>query len=344
MLLLSLAGCWGGWWGAPTQTDRSGMAGTIHAPGGAPLAGLEVNNLESSTVTGADGSFGLHYKRPDLYVHFTHAQVGYWRTYRDEDEGQALQIELPETRKLDLDCGGLTCRLDLKWELGEGLSAKVKQACAGDHHVIHGPAGVPTATCRANGETVADAVRREGDRLVLLGPARSVRVDLDADGEPSLCRVEIGDSHADLVDGSATIEVRGGGWAQVVCDGRAALPVAIEPDATALAVSWSATGPALQPPPGVELEHLRLSRIDAPWHVELDVAEGGTFLLPPLPAGTYQLVLHEGEPVEVPTDLEPRAPDALVGRLLSSGAFVVALVLDQDRLDGVLEPSMKENP
>ena len=341
MLLIWMSACW---WNPPTQTGRNGMSGQILDFQGDPISGAQVYNLESSVETDEDGRFGLYYKPPDTNVYFVLDGVKFWRNYRDEDEGQVVRIQLPVTSALDLDCGDLTCRLDLKWDLGDGLLAKVSQACAADRHTVWGVPGVPEASCRAGSGIVADAVRRDGDTLVLLGTERDVTVELDADGDPQSCAVTLAEARADFVDGRATLPVRGEGWAQVVCDGRPAFPVHIGSDADTVTAPWSAMGPSFQAPAGVELAHLELSRVDAPWTLRAEPGTGGAFLLPPLSAGTYRIVLYEGTPVEVPPDLEPDSPQALTGRLLPSGAFVVALAVAQDVVDGVLEPSLKESP
>lgn len=345
MLPLWLAGCH---WLTPTVTDETAMAGFLRDPGGAPVVGQKVESVETSVLTDEEGRFGLHYKRPETYVHFRWNEMQYRRAYRPEDEGHPVEILLPPIRSLEVACGHLSCALTLDWDLADGLSARWDGRCeAGRSVLIPGaPQGVPAVACRPKvTDPPADLVTRlSTDRLELLPPPRPVRVEIAGD-EHTSCRVSAGDADGEArPDGAFVVPVSGEASVQVVCDGRSALPAAVAPDADAVSVTWVGEGPELRPPPGMVLDHLILTREDpGGWRLVARASPDGGFLLPPLPAGRYAVQLHGGQASEVPVarSSEP-PPDRLVGQMLASGQYAGALVLTHDQGDGVLQAGVSE--
>lgn len=343
LLCLGLVGC--PWWTPPSTTSTSGMAGVVHDAGGKPIQGLEVVNLESTTITDAEGGFGLYYKRPDLHVNFEVDGVWYRRVYREEDEGRRLVLDLPDTKPLDVDCSGLECELELRWDLGSGLSAKERMSCTADGHpsLAAAPVGEPTVKCTKGGKVLAERATYGDRRVVLQAPARPVTVDLDADAPSGRCTVQHGEMAYPIRD-QLTIDVSGSTWLQATCDGRPAVPVPVGPGDTQVQLSWSDEGPTLVAPAGIELQKLQVQPVDGPWTLRTAASEAGSFKLPPLPAGKYRFQLFDGVPSPLPQELELQAPEGPTGQLTSTGTFVFGVELTQDLVDGVVEPLMKETP
>ncbi|MCB9674128.1 MAG: hypothetical protein H6737_03375 [Alphaproteobacteria bacterium] len=313
--------------------------------GGAPVAGLLVETVESTVRTDEDGRFGLHYKPPDTHVHFVHEEAWYRRQYLPEDDGTVVEIALPATRSLDVDCGAYTCALQLQWDLGPGYTAKRTGRCeAGKTTTLPGsPPGQPTVSCRekVTEPELEHSARMTGDLLELRPPLRDVTVTLQSDGSPAACQVYVdGDQLASRDDGSFTGSAAGEAVVQAVCDGRAAIPAVLAGDATALELPWTAEGPMLRPPPGMELDRLTLQQSGG-WTLVHRAEPSGGFALPPLPAGDYAVLLYTNEPSAAPpgkpSDLKP---GVVVGQLLPTGQYAAHLTLERDMGDGVLEATL----
>lgn len=318
------------------------MRGVVLRPDGKPVVGLKVETVESSVETDENGDFGLYYKPPDTHVYFDWENAWYRRAYQEGDAGKRIEILLPPTRSLQVDCGDFTCRLTLDWEYGDGLLARRRGRCeAGESVVLDGsPQGVPAVSCQAK-VTEPDlplSTRMGEDLLELLPPARDIAVRVDGDAEAADCVV-----YADRVqlkareDGRFVGSAAGDATVQAVCNGRAAAPVALADPATELEVAWMDAGPTLRPPPGMELDRLQLVQSGG-WTLVLRATESGAFLLPVLPAGSYALQLTSTDfspiPVTRPDDLQP---GVVAGQMLSSGQYAAHLVLERDASDGVLE-------
>lgn len=343
MWLLGLAACW---WFPPASTSTQGMTGTLHTSDGEPLVGHLVETVESTVQTDAEGRFGLHYKRPDTHVHFVHDGTWYRRRYVEADEGTSVRLQLPETHPLTVGCAGFTCDVELRWSLGPGFSGKQRVKCVGgDVSVERVPVGQPEVTCRETGGGKLD-VRGEvvGDRLELGAPPRDLTVAVSLDNASvSGCELSVGDQRAPSGGQSVKLTVAGAGLAHGVCNGRPAWPTPFGPTDTEVEVRWTPDGPELQPPPGMEFDHLELRWADGQL-VGRSNAEG-RFLLPPLPPGLYELQLHSGEAAVEPPELpKPERTGVVVGRRLASGVFVGRLSLDAPLPEGVVELSVEDEP
>lgn len=343
VLLLLILACH---WSPPTSTSSTGMAGRVLAANGTPIEGLEVLNLEMATKTNPQGEFGLYYKRPDLHASFERDEIWYRRVYRPEDDGARVDITLPATQPLQVDCAGLACDLELRWDLGDGLQAQVRKRCdAGVQPAIpHAPAGSPEVLCRQKGTLVTDRAKRIEGHLTLQTPPRQVTFLIQPDGDVGRCTLTVDEQTLAFIDGGVQVELTGDAWVQVKCDERPGVPQHVGPAATEVTLQYASVGPTLQPPAGIELPHLRLSQRGQPWVLVAEADPEGVFALPPLPVGTYVVQLHSGTPAVVPPDLAATAPDVLIGELTSSGDFVFAVDLAVDLTDGILEPALKEAP
>ncbi len=318
------------------------MRGVVLQPDGKPVVGLKVETVESSVRTDENGEFGLYYKPPDTHVYFDRENAWYRRAYKPADDGKQIEILLPPTRSLQVDCGGFTCRLTLDWEYDDGLLVRRRGACeAGDSVVLDGsPQGVPEVRCQAK-VTEPDlplSIRMSEDLLELLPPARDITVRVDGDADAEECAVFVdGIQLSARDDGRFTGSAAGDAVVQAVCRGRAATPEVLPADSDSLEIAWMDAGPTLRPPPGMELDRLQLVQAGG-WTLTLRAAPSGAFLLPVLPAGSYALQLTSTDfspvPVSKPADLEP---GVVSGQMLASGQYAAHLELERDLADGVLE-------
>ena len=340
--LIFLSGC--PWWSPPGTTSEAGMVGVVTGAEGRPVVDLLVETVESTVRTDEAGGFGLYYKRPDTHVYFTYQDAWYRRVFREQDRGKTVQISLPRTRSLDVSCGDFDCALRLHWDLGPGMSARRTGRCkAGQTVALPGsPVGTPTVSCRpkVTEPELPLSLELEGDRLELLPPPRNVRVEVVSDELTGSCQVFVQGRQLIEEDGAYTGIAAGPATIQVACDGRAALPVLLGADASAVEVPWTAEGPVLRPPPGMELDRLRLS-VDGGWVLEHRAQPSGGFALPPLPPGSYTIQLYTSQasplPTTRPADLEV---GVVKGQLLPTGQYVAALQLERDLGDGVLEATL----
>lgn len=316
--MLVLGGCW---WVPPEGTSASGMAGRVLGPDGVPLVGQLVETVESTVQTDADGTFGLYYKRPDTHVHFIHEGTWYRRMYLPADDGRVVTLQLPESGPRSLVCGEQACDVELKWELSPGFSGKQRARCEPGRTVElpSAPLGSPEPTCRVGGKAIPVVLRAEGPRLELGPPPRALTLSLDLDGTPAEpCVVRVDGTESRVEGDSVQVEGVPGAQVGAVCDGRPAWPARIPVDGD-LVLRWTADGPSIQPPPGFAGRSLRLVLADGPLSVR--ATGSGSFLLPPLPAGTYRVELGsipEGAQAPDPVDgvvVAASVGEGLVGTL-----------------------------
>ena len=248
-----LSGC--PWWSPPEATSEAGMRGVVLQADGKPVVGLKVETVESSVRTDEAGDFGLYYKPPDTHVYFDWENAWYRRAYQAVDEGKRVEILLPPTRSLQVDCGTFDCRLTLDWEYGDGLLARRRGTCtAGESVVLDGsPQGVPAVKCQAK-VTEPDlplSVRMDDDLLELLPPARDIRVRVDGDASPRECVVYVAGVQLQAQDDGRFVGSASGDAAvQVVCNDRAARPEVLAAAASGASSATSADGPPEDDPSG----------------------------------------------------------------------------------------------
>lgn len=335
MLVLLLAlGC-----GEPQVTGPNVMVGRIVDDAGAPMGGIRVETLETSAITGTDGTFVIRYKDPDRHVNWATDRVHWRRHYLPSDDGQVVTIALPPMEPRRLDCA-IDCKYTLEWTYGEGLTAQVLGRCKVGEDPSLGmvPVSVPAARCR---DTDAPATLVEdGAAWRLLPPAASLRIELGSTDEARLgsgCEVLVGDRPADPDGEGAWIgEVYEPAVVTAICDGLPARPARVDRDTGRVRLAWSAHGPR------VDLEHLapwasalELTALDQAWTLRLAPTAQGVFRLPPLDAGRYA-VRVEGPQGSADA---PPAPEAREGVLVLAGEgeqLVGLLHTEADLIDGVL--------
>lgn len=337
MWMVVLTGCW---WFPPTETSRSGMAGRVVDAAGTPMAGLLVETVESTERTDEDGAFGLYYKRPDTHVHFIHDGIWYRRRYVAADDGTVVQLQVPRAQPLRLDCGQNACDVEVVWDLGSGFTGKGRTRCEPEAQpVIKGAPDLEPSkvTCREGTQQPEKIVPEYvTGRLTLGAGPRDLTVSLVLDGAtPARCEVEIDGQHRPTTGPPVILSAAGKGLARAVCDDRAAWPVAYGDDDTEVEVAWTPSGPELRLPPGMEYAHLRLAWPDG--SLDLRPTRDGAFLLPPIPAGLYQVQLFEEVAPTATTGVEPVAREGVVvGSRLPSGAFVGVLEVATEVSEGTL--------
>lgn len=341
-----LAGCW-----MPTETGPKGMVGRVVDVGGLPLAGVDVMTLEERVPTDAEGGFAIQYKPPETFVNWSHGGAWYRRVFRPEDQGKVLEIRLPALRDVDLFCevappAGVTAqpcaRVELAWDLGDGLFAKADVACGRiPTRLVAVPVGAPTATCG-----VPVRVAEEHAGLVVRPPSTPVRVEIRADEglAPRSCVIRIGDRLASPMEGGFyTAEAAGRVQVGGACDGRPLFPRWVDAAEGSVALDWSASGPSLDlaglPVPAGSLRLIR--EIDG---ATLEVAAGadGVYLLPPLPEGRYRFGV--GDPAALATLSPPAVVPPGAMRILAQvpttpgnpGGLAGVLVLAADFEEGKL--------
>jgi hypothetical protein len=338
MWFTMLAACW---WFPPTETSTSGMAGVVHRADGTPFAGLLVETVESTERTDADGRFGLYYKRPDTHVHFIDEGIWYRRRYVEADAGTVVDVRLPETAPLTVDCGMFACDVELRWELSPGFTGKGRTRCEPDATpVVRGAPAVAPAkiTCRDGAAPPVDIVPDVSPgRVVLTSGPRTVSITVARDGaDDILCQVGVAGEQSPSTGDPVEVTVSGAGQAVAVCAERPAWPAPFDHRATNVEVAWTGDGPSLRLPPGMEHQHLVLSAGTRILHGR--ATRDGAFLLPPLPPATYQVELHDGTRPTTTPALEPVPKDGVVvGRRLAAGGFVGVLELTEELSAGTIE-------
>lgn len=303
--------------GEPTVTGPTAMVGRIQSAGGQPVQGLDVRSLEASDRTDAEGRFAVLYKAPEQHVTVQVGDTWLQRRYLPGDEGQVVQITLPETRDVTLSCGEQTCDATLLWTLSEGLEARVTRRCRPgvELPLKQIPTGSPTLSCR--GAAAEPTLVDRGDVLALGPPLRPLRIELrSTDGPaPKDCTVAVGERPARPAgEGFWASELAEPSVVAAVCMGRPARPLWAPPDAGAVVLEWSPGGPSL------DLEEVAswanvvvvqaLASPDAPedagWSLRVTPTGEGVFLLPPLLAGHYRVQVHGDAPSVLPTEGELR--------------------------------------
>lgn len=308
MLVLTLTlGCW-----TPQTTGPNTMVGTVVDADGAPIAELSVQSIEASTVTGADGQFGLSYKEPTRFVWFTKDQVTFERHYRPDDLGTSVVVHTPAVAPRAFSCEmDTTCEVRLVWDLGEGTRAIVRGLCDTEERRVrfNAPAtGSPVeAWCRdpatPGAPDVALHVADGGTHVRLTPPwvTLDVAVSADPDDAPDHCEVRVDGEVADRgAPGHWTRDVFGNVTIAADCDGVPATPKRLilrNPAGTT--VRWHRVTPELdlrEIAPGAQSVWLRAVEGDERgWDLTLSPNARGTFTLPRLPQGGY-LVTVDLEP------------------------------------------------
>jgi hypothetical protein len=326
------------------------MVAQVRLADGTPVVGLTVESVEAKALTGPDGSFAVTYKEPNLHAHFRFEGAFYKRAYRRDDHGSVIQLLLPELEDLTLGCPEVVCSADLSWELAPGFDARTTVACRpGIERALGKVPKLPaTLACRASraGPPLDLQMKRDGAVLQLSRQPRPIRVTVDADGDPpEACSVMVGEGRAVPEEGGVYLG-RASEAVQVsaTCDGRAARPRLGDPDKGSVALLWSSSGPVVDVTR--QMPWAKRLKIDAKelsgeaWRLEIEAGEDGTWSLPPLLAGTYQLHVSgeakgpDGPPPDAPVDGELAFGDAVEDR--KEGPRLGVLRLTADKLDGVL--------
>ncbi len=352
MWILLLGGChW-----TPEVTDHHGMVGRILDPKGMPVGGLAIESLEARAVTDEEGRFAVEYKPPDELVHFSWKGTWYQRTYQEGDDQKVVDVRLPEIRDADLVCGlEAPCDLELVWDLGEGLTAKVNAACTpgSQAKLLSIPRGAPTITCRDGVGSKAFVLEDRVDTVEILPPAGPVRVEIrEEEGRlPADCTVQIGRREAVKAgEGFWTAEATGTVTVSALCEGRPAVPRTIRAGAGEVVLDWSPTGPELDLAGMPLANEMWLVRDGSPedlgWMIRIVAAEDGRFQLPPLAAGAYRVAV--GDPGNLATmtpPSEPVPPGLLKvlavspGDGTSPGGLVAMMRLEEDVVEGQIPVS-----
>lgn len=322
ILMLFLSGCF---LFEPTETGSSAMVGRVLSPRGVAMGGVEVQTLEARSKTDAGGAFSVAWKAPGQHVSFDWEGAHYLRRYLPDDEGERVDIRLPEVRNAALECRlNAPCPVRLTWDLGNGLTATADAACATTPPPLLGiPKGLPAAQCKGAGSgdtplSVTDA----GESLRISDPPREVHVVVKGSG----CRVALrggdwraGESIRAMLAGEAT--------ASAVCDEGVAVPARLGPADTEVALevfggaAWSVVGASRE---GADV---RLIGETGPLKgvAGLLVAQDGRVALPVgLPEGSYRLVAGDAGLLMTPPESGPnglvwrRSRDGWLGRITLS--------------------------
>ncbi len=336
LLFITLSAC------GPATTGPGLAVGVVTTADGSRVEGLQVDTIEGRAFTDAGGRFEVHWKAPSQHVDWTFRGARYVRTFRPDDRGEVLAVRLPETQDTTLRCARVaTCDLQLRWDLGDGLVASARPACAlGETVSLEGvPVGTPQAVCAARPGVPESPARLTAmsSGYVLSDDPHRVRVELHAlDGElPADCVVAVEGVRAPATeDGAWVREVGGSALVQATCEGRPALPRRVEVTAPiTVALSWSPVGPDLDlapwlPPSATWTDQVDLSPAgDRGLALPLPADARGVYPLPPLNAGTW--VFSAGEQVAPPEgELEPGVLHVVVSP--HDAGFVGVLVLDED--------------
>lgn len=162
--LVGTVGCHG-----VDHTGRSGMAGRLVDASGQPISGQRISSLEAEGVTQPDGSFSVAWKDPETAVFFEREGVHWQRAYRAEDEGKVVQIDLPETEVVSVECGTARCDSELRWQSATGLRARIRQACEpGAKFQVNLPKGLVEVRCEVAGAAGAWRLQRAGNSARLV--------------------------------------------------------------------------------------------------------------------------------------------------------------------------------
>jgi hypothetical protein len=336
----------------PHESGPNGLVGRLLDPMGMPLAGVPVESLEARERTDEEGRFAVQYKPPDELVHFVWNGTWYKRVYRDEDAGKVVDVKLPPVRDAKLSCAlDQPCDLELGWDLGEGLTARVTTACTpGAEPVLLPsiPKGTPSLQCRGAEGNRAAVLEDRGETMEILPPPVPVRVEIRAEEgrEPSDCAVQIG-RRAGVASGEGfwTAEATGTVTVSAVCEGRHAVPKTVRAGAGEVALDWSPTGPDVDlagMPLASDLYLVREGAGDDPgWMIRVPAGADGRFALPPLASGSYRVAVGDpGRLAVVSAPAEPAPAGVLQvlavtpGDGTSPGGLVGLLRLEEDLVEG----------
>lgn len=345
--LLALAACVT----APETGDRW-LVGRVLGADGAPLVGLRVESLEASATTDADGAFAVAWQAPNHHAHFEWRGVIYARGLQPGDAGTVVELPLPPQRQVGVQCPQEDCALELSWPLQQGFTASVSTRCSSGEVLParHVPVAEPEVRCTVGRGTdareAAYAFDDRGEVLALGPPLQSLRVELrsEAGPLPDRCVVHVGDRVAQRAGpGFWTAEASGRVTVGAVCEGRPAAPVGVEAGAESVALLWSPTGPALQlqalAPGARGVELLAEAAEGGWWRERFAPAQDGSFPLPALAPGTYRVLVHGEDPVDLASAGEPPAGREGALELVpvdGTDAWLGRLVLARDLVDGDL--------
>ncbi len=335
--LFVVTACW-----EPAVTGPSGMVGVVSDSHGVPIAGLRVESVEQGELTDAGGQFSVSYKDPSRYVMLKQGNTWYRRSYLPQDDGQIVALDLPAQGEAQLRCEVPSkCALALKWKLPDGLSASINEMCEpGAGMALTGiPAGAePSVSCiatRGGGERPVE-LAVSGALWRVVPQATPVRVAVAFDGDaPSDCEVTVGGQAAQPSgEGYWVGRARGGESVVAWCDGVPTVPVAVSrPPEDGVELTWTGASVAMELPDAVSLHVVREG--ESGWAIVAH-DEAGTFALPPLPAGRYQLA----------TDATQLVGGSDPGKDVPEGVAVFEqgrglLVLERDRSDGRIEVEIR---
>jgi len=347
---LHTASCW-----APRDTGPRSMVGIVLDADGTPLEGVSVETVEARSVTDAQGRFGVNYKEPAQHVFFEHDGVRYQRDYLSGDDGTVVTIRTIETTPRALSCDTpAPCQAALDWDLGDGLHARIVSDCDPAYpEAVPMPQGMPDeATCRP--DTTAPAVphgirayqaldARGGfvEGLQIHPPPVRLTLRLTSPDRPMPDRCEV------LVDGAPARPVGNGVyeaqvWGRVsawaVCDGILGRPDALlvyKPVEWPL--TWHRDHPVLDLrehwPDTRKVSLAQRSGRGHGWVVDLPRRKDGTWQLPPLVAGRYNLGLDAPHREVRYKQFRPEMPPGLV---FVEGADIAAM-RDDGSTYGVLD-------
>lgn len=341
--------------GEPTETSSHALVGRVVDASGAPVVDQTVTSVEGRDVTDADGRFYVEWKPPSQHADWVRDGVWYSRGLRDDDLGAVVEVRLPATRAALLRCErAAPCDLQLVWDLGQGLQAKVSATCPHGEVVAlaFAPEGVPVARCAAAAgrpEEQAPLVPVT-DGFVLQDAPQAVRVEIHAEpgGPPPTCAVHAGGKlGVPTDDGAYLVEVSGRVVINARCDDRPATPrIVTVTGPTTVALEWSALGPDLDLGPWlpgggpVVLEAQRIEEGESGWRVDVYPGADGLFHLPPLPAGTYRITAGASGP-QMPPRVKPRPGSLALSALVQDPEGKIVglqgtLVVGADAIAGAL--------
>jgi hypothetical protein len=133
------------------------MVGRMVTHDGAPVVGQRVQTVEAETRTAEDGHFDLSYKQDAAYIHLVRDGVWYRRMINTADLGSVVDVVLPKTRSIAMECPVMACPLEFSWELEGGWYAMMGGQCEPRSMRVYAgaPVGKPEVLCRApRGSTI----------------------------------------------------------------------------------------------------------------------------------------------------------------------------------------------
>lgn len=294
-LLLMLAACWSpkAW-----ETGPTSMVGRLLDVEGQPLAGVDIETVESRWKTEPDGGFAVNYKEPAQMLTFRQGVMQYTRRYRPEDDGKVVTVQVPITVPRMLRCEmDSPCDGELEWDLGDGLAVRTSFNCDRDEPIRFDAAPVPmpvSGACRQDGKELPVQITEVDGDLVMTPPPVPVTVMLSLPGSDTdhTCTVSVAGKPATRgADGLWT----GSGFGMVqldaTCDGVPAVPA-----------RWYVRTPSQLPliwrPSDLTLklsDHLPWAKDvllfaageNGGWTMTLAPGADGTLRLPALGAGTF---------------------------------------------------------